>query len=299
MVGPTQQQQAHNASTGTTSPSIGLALGGGGARGIAHVIVLEVLDDMGIRPSVIAGTSIGALIGSAYAAGISGARIRAHLIEALGDRFYLIRQIFGARSQPIQKLLNVLPMRSALLDPIALLDLVLPAGLPNDIAQLDIPFRAIATDMRSHEAVIFKEGSLKERIAASIAIPVLFSPVPLNGTVYADGGLVNPLPLSALDVTTDITIGVDVTGSREESDMSDQPSITTMLLHSVTIFQKTIIGAQLKASPPDIYLDLDVGQFGALQFNRVNEILEAAEAAKDDFRRQLERVLNTPTLPTT
>ena len=92
---------------------------------------------------------------------------------------------------------------------------------------------------------------------------------------------------------------LDVTGSREESDISDQPSITTMLLHSVTIFQKTIIGAQLKASPPDIYLDLDVGQFGALQFNRVNEILEAAEAAKDDFRRQLVRILSTPTLPTT
>ena len=98
MVGPTQQQQAPNAPAGAMSPSIGLALGGGGARGIAHVIVLEVLDDMGVKPSVIAGTSIGALIGSAYAAGISGARIRAHLIEALGDRFYLIRQIFGARS---------------------------------------------------------------------------------------------------------------------------------------------------------------------------------------------------------
>ncbi len=298
MVSPHNQQQASGASIATVSPRIGLALGGGGARGIAHVIVLEVLDEMGVKPSIISGTSIGALIGSAYAAGISGANIRAHLIETLGDRFYLIRQIFGARSQPVQKLLNVLPMRSALLDPIALLDLVLPAGLPTDIAQLDIPFRAIATDMRSHEAVIFKEGSLKERVAASIAIPVLFAPVSLDGTVYADGGLVNPLPLSAFDIPTDIKIGVDVTGSRDDTQLTDQPSITTMLLHSVTIFQKTIIGAQLKASAPDIYLDLDVGQFGALQFNRVNEILEAAEAAKDDFRRQLERILSTPTLQT-
>ncbi len=280
------------------APRIGLALGGGGARGIAHVMVFEVLDEMGIRPSIIAGTSIGALIGSAYAAGMSGARIRAHLIETLGDRFYLIRQIFGARSQPVQRLLNVLPMRSALLDPIALLDLVLPAGLPENLADLDIPFRAIATDMRLQEAVVFEDGELKERVAASIAIPVLFAPVTLDGKIYADGGLVNPLPIDVIADKADITIGIDVTGTRDDSQLTEQPSVTTMLVRSVTIFQKTIIRAQLKSAPPDIYLDLDVGQFGALQFNRVNEILEAAEPAKDVFRRQLERVLSAPTLPT-
>ena len=154
---PNNRDQPPAVPSTIASPRIGLALGGGGARGIAHVMVLEVLDEMGIRPSIIAGTSIGALIGSAYAAGMSGARIRAHLIETLGDRFYLIRQIFGARSQPVQRLLNVLPMRSALLDPIALLDLVLPAGLPDNIADLDIPFRAIATDMRLQEAEIFED----------------------------------------------------------------------------------------------------------------------------------------------
>lgn len=279
-------------------PRIGLALGGGGARGIAHVMVLEVLDEMGIRPSIIAGTSIGALIGSAYAAGMSGARIRAHLIETLGDRFYLIRQIFGARTQPVQRLLNVLPMRSALLEPTALLDLVLPSGLPGDLADLEIPFRAIATDVRAQEAVAFDAGDLKQRVAASIAIPMLFAPVAIDGQIYADGGLVNPLPLDALNGHADITIGIDVTGTRDEADLTDQPSVTAMLLHCVTIFQKTIIRAHLKSAPPDVYLDLDVGGFGALQFNRVTEILQAAEPAKDVFRRHLERVLSAPTLPT-
>lgn len=280
-------------------PRIGLALGGGGARGIAHVMVLEVLDELGIRPSIIAGTSIGALIGSAYAAGMSGARIRAHLVETLGDRFYLIRQIFGARTQPIQRLLNVLPMRSALLEPIALLDLVLPSGLPGDLADLEIPFRAIATDVRAQEAVAFETGDLKQRVAASIAIPMLFAPVAIDGQIYADGGLVNPLPLDALAGHADITIGIDVTGTRDEADVADdQPSVTAMLLHSVTIFQKTIIRAHLKSAPPDVYLDLDVGRFGALQFNRVKEILQAAEPAKDVFRKHLERVLGAPTLPT-
>ncbi len=280
-------------------PRIGLALGGGGAHGLAHVLILEVLDEMGIKPSIIAGTSIGALIGSAYAAGMSAARIRAHLIETLGDRFYLIRQIFGARSQPLQKLLNVVPLRSALLDPTALLDLVLPAGMPNDIAECEIPFRVVATDMMSHDATVFGRGNLKERVAASIAIPVLFAPVTIDGRVYADGGLVNPLPLDVISELADITIGIDATGERDTSGMTTGPSVTTMLVHSVAIYQRTIIQAHLKEAPPDVYLDLDVGQFGALQFNRVDEILEAAEAAKTAFRQRLERVLSVPTLPPT
>ena len=279
-------------------PRIGLALGGGGARGLAHVLILEVFDEMGVRPSIIAGTSIGALIGSAYASGMSAKRIRAHLVEALGDRFYLIRQIFGARSQPISKLLNVLPMRSALLDPIALLDLVLPSGMPEDIADCAIPLRVVATDMIGHQATVFAHGALKERVAASIAIPVLFAPVTIGERVYADGGLVNPLPLDVIFGAADITIGIDVTGERDGSQMTARPSVATMLVHSVAIFQKTIIQQNLKAQPPDIYLDLDIGSFGALQFSKVNEILAAAAPAKDAFRRRLERVLSAPTLPT-
>lgn len=281
-----------------TPPRIGLALGGGGARGLAHVLVLEVLDEMCIRPSIIAGTSIGALIGSAYAAGMSGARIRAHLIETLGDRFYLIRQIFGARSRPLQKLLNVLPLRSALLDPIALLDLVLPTGMPEDITECEIPFCAIATDMRRHEATVFRRGDIKHCVAASIAIPVLFAPVVIDGGVYADGGLVNPLPIDVIAPQCDITIGIDVTGSRDADEITEQPSVTTILVHSVAIFQKTIIAEHIKSAPPDVYLDLDVGQFGALQFNRAREILEAAEPFKAEFRQKLKRVLSVPTLPT-
>ncbi|MBU2534386.1 MAG: patatin-like phospholipase family protein, partial [Alphaproteobacteria bacterium] len=276
----------------TVAPSIGLALGGGGARGIAHILVLEVLEEMGIRPSIVAGTSIGALIGAAYASGMSANHIRAHLTETLGDRFYLIRQIYGARSQPVQRFLNMVPLRSALLDPVALLDLVLPTGLPATIEECAIPFRAIATDMQAHDSVIFDRGNLKERIAASIAIPVLFSPVQIEGRIYADGGLVNPLPLDAIRGAADISVGVDVTGGRDAGSLTYPPSVTTMLVHSVLIFQHTIIQNNLRVSPPDVYLDVNVGRFGFLQFNRVDEILAAAEPAKDILRRKLERALS-------
>ncbi len=279
-------------SASNESPRIGLALGGGGARGLGHVAILEVLDDMGLKPAVMAGTSIGALLGAAYAAGWSGKEIRAHLLEALGDRFGLIRQLLGARSQPRQHILNVLPLRSALLDPKALLDLVLPSRLPEDTGDLAIPMAIVATDMLAREAVAFWHGDLKTQIAASIAIPVLFSPVTIDGRVHADGGLSNPLPLDVLDGRADILIGIDVSGGGDPQEMTAHPSVTTMLVHSVAVLQRTIIAERLQRARPDIYLDLDVGSFGALQFHKVREILAAADDAKPAFRRSLERILS-------
>src|SRR5262249_32679239 len=112
--------------TAAERPSIALALGGGGARGLAHILVLEVLDELGLRPRIVAGTSIGALVGAAYALGLPAYRIRATVEEMLGDRFDLMRQLFAARSDPVQKVLRLLPVRSALLDAEALLERLVP-----------------------------------------------------------------------------------------------------------------------------------------------------------------------------
>src|SRR5438034_3900603 len=102
-------------------PTIALALGGGGARGLAHILMLEVFDELGFKPTVIAGTSIGAVFGAAYASGLSAKHIRAHVEEALGQRFDLMRQLLLARSEPVLKILNFLPIRSSLLNPLLLL----------------------------------------------------------------------------------------------------------------------------------------------------------------------------------
>ena len=98
-----------------TTPSIGVALGGGGARGLAHIPMLEAFDELGIRPKVIAGTSIGAIYGAAYASGISGKELRAHTELVLSQRFGLVRDLFAARAQPFQRVMNLFAARSALL----------------------------------------------------------------------------------------------------------------------------------------------------------------------------------------
>ncbi len=272
-------------------PSIGLALGGGGARGLAHILVLEVLEDLGVRPSAIAGTSIGALFGAAYASGLSAAFIRSLAEETLGSRFDLIRQLFAARTPPLQKLLNVIPMRSALLDPEALLELILPRQMAPTFAELEIPTRIVATDLATRDRRVFSEGDLHKAIAASIAIPALFTPVVVDGNPMADGGIVDPLPYGILPDNIDVVIAIDVSGGSRSVVVDTQPSMVAVLTQSVLILQKTIIQERLQQSRPDVYVEVVLEDFGGLQFHKVREILAAAAPIKDELRAKLHRVL--------
>ena len=129
-----------------TQPTIGLVLGGGGARGLAHVLMLEVLDEFGIRPKVIAGTSIGAIFGAAYASGLTGAEIRRHTEVVLSRRFGLLRDVANARARSVSRFWNVLTARHALIAPTAALDIVLPPGVAADFADLQIPLKIVASD---------------------------------------------------------------------------------------------------------------------------------------------------------
>ena len=132
-------------------PSVALALGGGGARGLAHILMLEVFDELGIRPKLIAGTSIGAMFGAAYASGYRAADIRGITKDALRQRFDLLRQLFMARSDPVQKILGLGLRRSALLKPEVLLDLIIPPGVAKTFDGLEIPLRVVASDFFAQE----------------------------------------------------------------------------------------------------------------------------------------------------
>ncbi len=277
-------------------PSVALALGGGGARGLAHILALEVLDEFGIVPRAIAGTSIGALFASVYAMGMPGYRIRAMTEETLSRRFDLARQLFAARSDPVQKVLRLLPLRSSLLNPEALLDLLVPEIGDKTFEDLAIPVKVAATDLEQREIVIIDEGPLKSAVAASIAIPLIFSPVRHRGRTLVDGGLVNPLPFEIVSEAADITIAIDVSGASAAKEFGRQPSAVEVLMQSVQIMQKTITRQKMQHLRPDIYIDVDLDRFGALEFWRVHEILEAAEPVKTTLRRQLSRMLGSQTL---
>lgn len=277
---------------------IGLALGGGGARGLAHILMLEVFDEFGIRPTVISGTSIGAIYGAAYASGLSAKLIRAHTEEALSQRFDLVRQLLSARADPVQKLFNLLPLRSALLNPEALLDLLLPSKVPMDFADLATPLAVVATDFYAQEPVVLAQGALRRAVAASIALPAIFQPVMIAGRPLMDGGLVNPLPFDLLHGAADYTIAIDVSGAAREAGNASMPSAFEAIFASSQILQRSIVREKLKSAQPDIYIDAAVDRFQMLEFHRFREILEASKPAKEVLKRQLGRVLEAETVST-
>jgi NTE family protein len=278
-------------------PTIALALGGGGARGLAHSPILEAFDELGLRPKIIAGTSIGAIFAAAYASGLSGAQIRAHAYEVLKKRLDLVRDLYAARSRTKRSIWNALAPRPAFLAPDRLLDVILPPRIARDFDHLMIPLKIVAADFYAQEPVIFSSGPLRRAIAASMALPILFEPVVVDGRVLMDGGLVNPLPFDIVSGEADLTVAVDASGAPVRRPERATPKAWEALFASNFIFERTIIREKLRHRQPDIYIDAGTSRFQILDFLKIEEILAAAEPAKERVKAQLARMLEAQTVP--
>jgi NTE family protein len=190
-------------------------------------------------------------------------------------------------------------VRSSVLAPEPLLDLALPSKLARDFAQLQIPLKIVATDFYAQEQVVIDSGPLRSAIAASMALPAIFTPVPRSrDQLLMDGGLVNPLPFDLLNGAADIVVAVDVSGASMGPGKRIQPTAFEALIASSQILQRSIVREKLKAQQPDIYIDVDVDAFNVLGFHKFRDILAAAEGAKAQLRRQLQRVLASQTVET-
>jgi len=177
-------------------PTIGLALGSGSARGLAHIGVIRAIEEAGINVDVVAGTSIGALIGAVYASG--------HL-DTLEQDF---RRIDWRR---IGTLLDPVFPKSGLIDGRKIAGFVRAHVPLNAIEQLPVPFCAVATDLTNGEEVMIRHGDLIDAVRASISVPGIFSPVRHDGRILVDGGLADPVPVSAARALgADIVIAVDL-----------------------------------------------------------------------------------------
>src|SRR6266540_2868863 len=190
--------------------TLALALGGGGARGLAHIAVIEALDEIGVRPVAIAGTSVGAAIGAGYAAGMSGKAMRRVAIEVAHARAETLARLVGARAAgPLLAAVFSNPM---LLDAQKLAAAFLPPAIPDDFAALEIPLTVVATDLYERCAVPFSAGSVRTALAASMAVPGLVRPVEIDGKVLVDGSAVEPLPFRYLVGRADVILAVDASG---------------------------------------------------------------------------------------
>jgi NTE family protein len=273
------------------SPSlrIALALGGGGARGLAHIVILEALDELGLRPSAIAGTSIGAIVGAAYAAGVSGKDLRAYALSRLRNRAQVMSRVLQARVGKLTDLFSGLG-NPVLVDGEKLLDLFWPEAVPDSIEDLAIPFQAVATDYFGRCEHRFGAGPLVTAVAASMAIPGLVRPVLAAGRTFIDGGAVNPLPFEGMGGAGVLVIAVDVTGG-PANEAKAAPEAFEAMLGASQIMQGAIVAEKLKARAPDILVRPAVDGFRGLDFFRAKAILQAAEPAKEQFKRDLDAAL--------
>lgn len=276
-------------SAGDSKLRIAVALGGGSARGLAHAVVLEAFDELGIEPVVITGTSMGAVCGALYASGLSAAEMRAGFESQFNSR----AQFFKNAARKLRGNIGTLwSLRSpGMVDNVSLFEMLLPDALHSDFASLKIPFLAVAADFYAIEQVILEHGPLIPALAASCALPGLTHPVVIDDRVLIDGGYINPLPFDVVGHRADITVAVDVTGDpqrrpgvRLPNSLEAATGATQLLFHSIT-------REKLKHTRPDILIRPKVGAFAAFDYFRIAEIFAAAQPAKDDLKRQLSQKL--------
>lgn len=291
-------------------PRIGLALGSGSARGWAHVGAIRALEAAGIRPHLVCGTSIGALVGAAYAAGEL-------------ERFE--QWVRGLRIPDVLSFLDV-RLSGGVIKGERLMEFFRRNFIDRPVQELDLPFAAVATALHTGAEVWLREGSTVDAVRASIALPALFTPVVHEGRMLVDGGLVNPVPVSlARAMGADIVIAVDLSADilgrrlREEPEPQVQeavpewrralqqqlkaimpggdeeepelPSLLDVVATSVNIMQVRIGRSRMAGDPPDVIVAPRVAQLALLDFHRGAEAMEegrrAALAALPGLRQLL------------
>jgi NTE family protein len=253
--------------------------------------VIEALDEMGVKPTAIAGTSLGALIGAAYAAGMRGKDIRHHVIRFAHDRRETMRRLLLARAGRLTDLLSGAVSQATQMDAEKFCTQFLPEAIPADFAALAIPLIAITTDLHRRQELPICSGPLRPALAASIAFPGLFRPVILDDRILVDGGATNPLPFDQLVGRADFTVAVDVFGVPAE-ERTDLPSAWESVFTTLLIMGSTIVAAKHKHTAPDLVIRPNVAIFRTLDFYQASAIIRSAELVRPEIREKLGDLLS-------
>jgi NTE family protein len=266
--------------------SFALALGAGGARGLAHIAVFEALDELGLRPTAIAGSSIGAVAGAAYAAGMTGKALRHHVLGLAHNPTEVWRRLVAARTGRIGDFFsgNFSAMR---LDPEKLIELFLPDAIPDDFAALRLPLTVISSDLYRRCEAVYTQGPLRKVLASSIALPTIMCPVVIEERVLIDGGATNPLPFDLLRDRADVILAVEISGPPDHTARTGVPNTIEAMTSTVLVMMQAILAEKLKHERPGLLLHPHVGTFRTLDFFQASAILRAAEPIKAELKHKL------------
>jgi NTE family protein len=294
----------------TNEPKVGLVLSGGGAKGFAHIGALKIIDSLGIKIDYIAGTSMGAIIGSLYATGYSGQQLEdlfntVDFEELINDEFPRKTKSFYERENS-EKYAVTLPFENFKINLPSglsrgqnvynlLYQLMLPVNDVRDFEELPIPFFCVATNIETGESLILDKGRLAEAVTASGALPSIFQPVVIGDKILIDGGVTNNFPIEELrSKGMDIIIGVDV-----QDDLRDRESLKTApeILIQISNF-RTINAMKDKVPLADIYIKPDIANFSVLSFNEGEDIIANGEVAARKNLEALNAIKDSQTTPT-
>jgi NTE family protein len=267
---------------------IGLALGGGGVRGMAHIAVLEALDELGLRPNVIAGTSMGAILGALYASGMDGRDIRQLVQRHIILKDDKWRDLFE-KKEALLKWVHAFSIefsRGGLFSSNRVLSHLLSEIQEAKFEDLKIPLLVIATDYWAAEEVVFEKGDLLPAIQASMAVPGVFAPVSIDKRVLVDGGVVNLVPYDHLLERADLTIAVDI-GRIHTMGEEPVPSALECVLGTFDIMQTAALAEKMKHRKPDIYVCMEIHGVRMLDFSKVEEVFRQAKPSVDALKREL------------
>jgi len=287
-------------------PRIGLVLSGGGARGMAHIGVIKVLEEMRIPVDVITGTSMGAIVGGLYAAGLSPSELETLVTsvewnEAFRDKPDPSEQPFRRKQDTQQYQIDFeLGIKNGQLTiPLGLvqgqnLNRILSGTLMHkatvkDFDRLHIPFRAVATDIETGNAVVIGRGDLATALHASMSIPGVFAPVEMEGKMLVDGGIANNLPIDvARAMGAEVVICVDIgTPLRSRGKLQSATSVTAQVM-TITI-QRNVAAQLATLRKDDILIQPNLGDAGTTDFAKASAVLKIGEEKARSLQSQLAR----------
>lgn len=254
-------------------PKIGLVLGGGAARGFAHIGVIQVLEEAGVRPSLVVGTSAGSLVAAFYASGKTGAQLQ-QVAETMEEATFAdwTLPIFSRgmlRGEALARYVNVQVSGRM-------------------IENMPLPLGIVATDLNSGQGVLFQRGDTATAVRASSAVPALFQPVKISGREYVDGGLVSPVPVRyARQMGAELIIAVDISSAPEGNAASDTLQI---LLQTFSIMGKSINTFELRDA--DVVVRPSLVGVASADFGARRRAIEAGRVAMQALLPRLRAAMN-------
>lgn len=259
----------------TKRPKIGLALGSGGARGLAHIGVIKALEENNIPIDFIAGSSIGAMVGGLYASGLSVKEIEEIALST--DR----RVVFSILFEP--------SLKKGLIGGEKARVFIEKYVNGKNFETCKIPFVAVATDLKTGEVIVLNKGKIATAIRASISIPLIFKPVEMDGRILADGGLSAPVPVEiARNMGADIVVAVNL--DKHYFDENWSPGWYDIANDSLNILRHHL--AHSNVASADIVVDIDTGKTSWYQFVNGQDKILAGERAMKELLPKLQEVMH-------